>query len=197
MPKVYWDEEYDWDKVESLYDDVKDRWESKKAEREEHDCIMTRLKLEEEADKRLAELAFKKSDPIDIPKIRIQKNSKSFVPLFITWTVDPKLGLSYDFIIRSFAKKILSLNNCGLEYCISTVEHPQSNIHFHTCMKSSGKIRSEHLEWTCGKVNVQQAKGSKEECLTYMSKETPSFDCIISGAEALPKLISLINDYCK
>lgn len=114
--------------------------------------------------------------------------SISEVPLFITWTVDPKKQLSYDFIKKAYMRKLRSLIQSEPKKLIFSVEHLESNMHVHMFLLSSQKLRSEMIQWNIGKVNKQIAKGDDQEIKAYLCKENPYCDLSgLSEAEAMSK----------
>jgi len=115
-------------------------------------------------------------------------SSISEVPLFITWTVDPKKQLSYDFIKKAYMRKLRSLIQAEPKKLIFSVEHLESNMHVHMFLLSSQKLRSEMIQWNIGKVNKQIAKGDDQEIKAYLCKENPYCDLSgLSEAEAMSK----------
>lgn len=124
---------------------------------------------------------------------RSKKNSISGVPLFLTWTVDPKKNKAISYILKYMTRKIRCLVQLKPKKLQIGVEHIKSNLHFHMYLESTEKLRTEHLLWGLGIVNKQKAKGTDGEITSYLCKENPL--CDLNGleeAEAMQKWFS----YC-
>lgn len=146
-----------------------------------------RLKLEEEKKTQLHS-----SKP---KKIKIRGDAISFVPLSLTWTVDPKKGYSTIDVLNAMKRKIRSLVQRKPESLIVTIEHMKTNLHFHMYLKSSiQKFRSEQLTWELGYVDRQITK-VPENWMGYLVKENPFIDLSgLNEAEAMHQWETYVSD---
>lgn len=90
---------------------------------------------------------------------------------FDTWTVKP--NTDYNNVIKAFKAFASRSESLGLKELIYVSEHEDSNFHIHCYVSSYKPIKSDRYKYyqKYGHINHQKLKGTKQECISYMSKE--------------------------
>lgn len=90
---------------------------------------------------------------------------------FITFTTKP--SSTFAKVQECFQKFLSRHEALGLKYVAFSEEHITSNAHIHAYVESSKTLKMSHFKnyERYGKINKQRCKGTKDECIDYISKE--------------------------
>jgi len=105
------------------------------------------------------------------PVVQRHREVSSDLRYFITFTTKP--DVSFSKVQECFQKFLSRHEALGLKFVAYSEEHVTSNAHIHAYVESSKTLKMSHFKnyERYGRINKQRCKGTKDECIDYISKE--------------------------